>query len=190
MRTSKRLLLLLLSRKRQPLIGGWSFRSILLASGRRRRDRRITRRALQSPSMSSFKYLFSAGCKQSLIMLAGLDYNAFHYMITLFTEPYERYSPYIDDGSVQVLPTNETRRGRPRSMNSSQCLGFMLTWIRTRGWEMGFCMLFGIPFSLCSFFSRFGRRLFLRILSSDVNAAVRMPNFEEISKYMSALKKK
>ena len=46
--------------------------------GRRRRDRRIPRVALQLPSMSTFVRLFASGSDQALITFTGFDHAAFH----------------------------------------------------------------------------------------------------------------
>lgn len=186
------ILLHLLHKRRQRRLteASKTFRERISLDGRRRRDRRVTRNALQQPKMSPFAFLFGSGSDQSLISLTGLDYKAFHYILQKFSPFYERYSPYSHDGAIRRLPIRVIRRGRPRSMSAAQCLGLVLSWGRTRGSEMVLCMLFGVTGSVCSLFLRFGRRVLLRVLSKDEKAAVKMPTDIEVQQFKQALSTK
>lgn len=155
------------------------FRKRISAEARRRRDRRIRRRALQSPSMSTFAVLLGSGCDQSLITLTGFDHRAFNYLLERFTPLYNNHTPYSSDEQIRILSAFN-QSGRPRSLSAAHCLGLVLTWNRTRGAEFVLCMLFGITRSVCSLFLRFGRRILLKALKRDPLARIRMPTEDEL----------
>ncbi|CDF36841.1 unnamed protein product [Chondrus crispus] len=171
-------LLLIQSQRRKQAI---TFRQKLSAEGRKRRDRRISRAALQHPSMSTFSVLYGSGCDRSLITLTGLDHHAFRRLLEKFAPAFERFSPYCSEGMIRLLPLRSKKRGRPRSLSACQCLGLVLSWGRSRGSEMVLCLIFGITGSVCSLFLRFGRRILLQQLSADDMAAVRMPSDDEVN---------
>ena len=149
--------LLMLLRRRQARRQLGYFRQSLTATGRRRRDRRIKRISLTAPSMSPFTVLFGAGCDQSLITVTGLDHRAFCSLLALFSQFYDRFTPYSTSGFIRQRSVSAM--GRPRSLDSTSCLALALAWTRTRGSTMVLCMLFGITSSVCSLYLRFGRRL-------------------------------
>ena len=135
---SNLLLGLLLQRaKRQRTV---VFRHRLNAKGRRRRDRRLTRRALQQPSTSPFAILFGSGCDQSLITLCRFDHASFRYLLPCLNF-YLRFTPYSSDSFIHVIPRRPTRNGRIRSLSAVQCLALTLCWYRTRGSSMVLSML-------------------------------------------------
>ncbi|KAE8907284.1 hypothetical protein PF005_g22828 [Phytophthora fragariae] len=68
------LLLLLLLKRRARRKN--QFRSRLTRHQRRLRDRRISRAALQAPTMSAFA-INGSGCDQALITLTGFDHRSF-----------------------------------------------------------------------------------------------------------------
>lgn len=183
--TTTALLALLLSRKRQSK----SFRKRLTLEGRRRRDRRIRRRALQNPKLSTFTVLLGSGCDQSLITLTGFDNRTFYFLLERFEPYYNSFTPYSSDGSIKLLSC-DGKGGRPRSMSAEQCLGLVFTWHRTRGAEFVLCMMFGITGSVCSMFLRFSRRLLLKVLKNESLAAVRMPTSSETQGYQEAFRSK
>lgn len=178
MKFSTRLLLLLRFREHQSHISITEFCSTLPSNVRRRRDPWITKRSLQSPSMSAFNYLFSSGNYQSLITLTGFDFAAFHNIRAPLSQLYERYSPYYATGSIRILPVNLERWGRPRSMKDVQCLSLVLTFSRKRGSEMVLCMLFDITASVSSLCFRCGRRIMLHFRSGNGNALIKIPTNE------------
>jgi len=134
------------------------FRHGLTPDGRRRRQRRITRRALQHTHMSAFAHLYGQGCDQSLITTCGLDHGAYRELLGLFAPLYYQYTPYSKDGNVKMIPAIP-RGGRPRSLDAEKCLGLYLMWLRTSGAQTFLCMVFGISGSVCAMFLRFARRL-------------------------------
>lgn len=168
------LAILLLRRRRQK---AGNFKKLLKSEGRRRRDRRIPRAALQAPSMSAFTTLFGSGSDQALITMTGLDHRAFQYLHEKFSTYYDVYTPYGKEGNI--VRRSESR-GRPRSLSAQTALGLVLTWYRTRGSCFVLCMLFGVTASVCHMFLRFGRRILLRIFEKDSLARVQMPDEEEV----------
>lgn len=60
----------------------------------RRRDRQVTRRALQNPSMSLLTVLFNSICEKSLITITGLDHTYFVYLLQCFEQLYNQLTPY------------------------------------------------------------------------------------------------
>ena len=166
------------------------FKSLLNSIGRRRRDRRITRRALLSPAMSPFQFLYNSGCDQSLITMTGFDHRAFRRILSTFQSAYHRFSPYSKDGKLHILPNRFIKRGRPRLLNAYQSLGLFLTWHRTRGSMMNLCMLFGVTHSVCSLYVRFARRLLYKMLVADDAARVSMPTNSEVEQFKRAFQEK
>ncbi|KAE8977670.1 hypothetical protein PR002_g24943 [Phytophthora rubi] len=87
------LLLLLLQRRARRKN---QFRSRLARHQRRLRDRRISRAALQAPTMSAFATLFGSGCDQALTVspLQDLIIGFFRYVLFRYEEVYNELSPY------------------------------------------------------------------------------------------------
>ena len=75
------LLIIARNRHRRRSLQQYGFYNSLTLYGHRRRDRRIRRRGLLSPSMSSWSILFGSGCEQSLITFTGLDHRFFRKMV-------------------------------------------------------------------------------------------------------------
>ena len=175
------ILLLPISRRLRLAVA--TFRQQISIQARRRRDRQITRQALQYPRMAAFAILYLSGCDQSLSTLTDFDQYSFRYLLTLFKPLYDVYSPYSADGFIRRIPDTPRRRGRPRLMDACQCLALTLTWYRTPGSEMVLCMLFGVTTSVCSLFIRYRRRLFLQALAQNIKAAVRLPCDREIAEF-------
>ena len=161
------------------------FRHRLNAIGRSRRQRRITRRALQHPSMSAFAILFGSGCDQSLLTLCGFDHMAFRELLASFTAIYYQYTPYSSDGHIRRLVTG-SNGGRPRSLSDSHCLALTLAWMRSKGSESFLSLIFGVTGSVCAIFIRFGRRILIRTLKRDPRSAIRMPSIDEIRRFQEA----
>jgi len=118
------LILALLRCKEQRSI---TLRSNLTLIKKRRRDRRITRKALQSPSSSAFEILFGSGCDQSLVTLCSFNHRFIRYLQYIFEPLYLRYTPYSQDSMLRVIPVRPLRRGRPRSLSPIQCFALTLT---------------------------------------------------------------
>lgn len=180
------LLALLLNNRRNQQI---AFRHRLSLEGRRRRDRRMRRRALQSPSLSTFAVVLGSGCDQSLITLTGFDNRAFQFLLRLFAPFYYGFTPYSSDGNIRPLHSTVSL-GRPRSMSAAHCLGLILTWHRTRGAEFVLCLMFGITGSVCSVFLRFGRRILLKVLKENAMARITMPTATDVERFQTAFRTK
>ena len=101
-----------------------SFRGRLNMEGRRRRDRRIPRIALQKPSMSAWYVLYGSGSDQALLSLTGIDHKAFRYLLNMFEKLYYRYTPYSKTRVITRLEGNAA--GRKRSMTARDFLGLSL----------------------------------------------------------------
>ena len=157
--------------------------------GRRRRDRRITRRALLSPSMSAFMHLFGSGCYQSLITTCGLDHSAFRLLLEKFEPFYNRFSPYSDNGAVRRLPSLSVG-GRPRSMSALQALALYLAWTRSRGAESSLCLIFGVTGTVCSLFVRFARRILVQVLMNDSVAKIVMPGESDVNLFAETFERR
>lgn len=155
------------------------FRNTCTNDGRHRRQRRITRRALQAPYESAFTIFFRSGCNQSLITACGLDYSSFRELLPNFEPVYLRYTPYSSTGYLKRISPGSSR-GRPKSMNATLALGLYLFWMRSRGPESSLCMIFGINGSVCNLFIKFSRRTLLRVFSREAGAAIRMPTDDEV----------
>ena len=52
---------------------------------------------------------------------------------------------------------------------------------------MVLCLLFGITGSVASLFLRFGRRILLKILAKDDQAAIKMPSVDEMASFQEAI---
>jgi len=114
--------LLLEQRRQDKLSAEAMFQKKIYLAAKRRRDRRITRKALLNPRISPFAVLFGSGCDQSLITLCGFDHRSVRFVLQSFKAIYDFYSPYCTDGFLRLLPPNTVRRGRPRSLEAIQCL--------------------------------------------------------------------
>ena len=156
------------------------------AEGRRRRDRRIPRVALQDPYKSAFATLFESGSDQALITFTGYDHEAFHALHELFAPVWNAYSPYSSNGILRLVPT-KNYGGRSRSINSTIGLAIVLAWTRTRGATWVLSMLFGVSSSPLSLWLRFGRRVINRILHNHPDARVRFPDDATIQKWKEAI---
>jgi hypothetical protein len=81
--------------------------------------------------------LFMSGNDQALITVTGMDYSAFHSLVTLF-EPcwFNSHTPWVgqQDGTT-FEPLDATKRGggRKRLIDARTCVGLVLAWYRFRG---------------------------------------------------------
>lgn len=118
------LMIAYIQRKRRPE----TFQRKLNVEGRAKRDRRISRREIRHPSMSTFFMLFGRGCERSMITLTGFNHHDFSCITEKFGTLYDTFSPYYTDGKIRLLPMRSIKRGRLRIMTSTQCLGLLIEW--------------------------------------------------------------
>jgi DDE superfamily endonuclease len=153
--------------------------SSLDEEGRRRRDRRIPRSALTSPSHSAFQRLYDSGNDQALITVTGFDHAAFNMLLSLFSTWFEQHTPWTNDGTPfrRLLHYNH---GRSRIITASTCLGLVLAWYRFRGAEYILQGWFGFTGTHANTWLRFGRRGLLMLLCEQEHAKVEIPSDEKV----------
>jgi hypothetical protein len=151
------------------------------------RHRRIPRCALLPPSGSAWRRVFLSGCDQALITLTGLDFETFHYIETRFKPFYDTLTPFSNDGTIVEL-RKET--GRPRQMSSSDGLGLVLTWTRTRGSTMVLQLIFGMTETSISTYLTFCTHILIHVLQGIDDARVRRPSVEKIREYQEAVSRR
>ena len=66
------------------------FQGSISDTSRRKRQRKITREALQAPRSCPFMTLYHSDCDTSLITMSGLDIRAFREKLNLFQSKYYR----------------------------------------------------------------------------------------------------
>ena len=164
-----------------------SHKKCLSAAAQKRRDRRILGIAIQQPNVSAFEILFGSGCDQSLIALAGFDHNPFRYLLARFETVFTTHTSYSTLGKIRQLKCKETLLGRPRILNAQNYLGLFLEWGSTRGSEKVLSILFGVSGSVCPLFILFARRIFIRALSKNERAEIRMSTVEEMHQFQHAI---
>jgi DDE superfamily endonuclease len=155
------------------------YRSRLNEEGRRRRDRRIPRTALVSPSDSAFERLYFAGNDQALITATGFDHAAFDCLMGVFEPWFNEHTPWTSDGRP-FRRLSQYTHGRSRIINARTCLGLVLAWYRFRGSEYALQGWFGFTGTHANTWLRFGRRGLLIVLSDHEHAQVKMPSDEEV----------
>lgn len=126
------------------------FHDRLNVEGRRRRDRRIRRVALQYSNMSSWVTLFGSWSDQAPITLTGLDHTSFRYFLNIFRSLYDNLTPHSKSSAIVKKSTASS--GRKRIMASCYCMGLVLSWYRKRRFMSVLCMIFGIKNSVCAIF--------------------------------------
>ena len=105
----------------------------LSAAAKRLRDSRIPRIALQDPSKSSWRKLYTSNNDQALITLTGLDHATFGWLHNKFESMYKKYTPFGEEGRMRLITG---AGGRPRLMSAADALGLALAWTRTHGSQM------------------------------------------------------
>ena len=156
----------------------------LSAVKRKLRDRRIPRVSLQNPKQSAWRMLIGSQNNQSLITLTGLDLSTFSWLEKKFSPVFNSYSPMVSpDGSIVPL----TNKCRPRLIDGLDCLGLILAWTRTKGSTMTLQILFGMTATCVSVYLRFGRRILIEVLKVEKEAAICLPNRQQIQQYKAAI---
>ena len=161
------------------------FYKTLSKVNRRIRDRRIPRMSLQDPHESSWRRLYMSNNESAMITLTGLDMATFQWLNSLFHPMFQMYSPFVgEDGKIRI---KQIGKGRPRFIDSKDCLGLILAWSRLRGSTISLQMIFGMTATNVSVYLRFGRRLVIRILHKHPEAKLGIPSDEKIKQYQEAI---
>jgi hypothetical protein len=162
------------------------FYQMLSMSERRRRDRHIIPRvSLVDPPKSSWRKLYESENDQSMKTLTGFDFAAFHWLLNKFSPIYNQYTPHTKTGEIQKLTGSP--KGRARLLNAADCHALNLAWTRLCGSFVALQMIFGISSTSVSIYLRFGRRIIIKVLQNDPNAAIRVPSADKIQEYQSAV---
>jgi hypothetical protein len=160
------------------------FHKALSRALKRLRDRRIPRVALQDPHVSAWRKLYGSSNDQAMITLLGFDVATFEWLREKFDPIYTSHSPFIaKDGTIVPIRGN----GRPRLMTGADCLALNLAWSRLRGSMTALSVIFGMTASSVSMYLRFGRRLIIRILIKEPDAAICVPSVQKIREYQAAI---
>jgi DDE superfamily endonuclease len=171
-----------------------SFRELLDAEGRQRRDRRIPRLALLTPGDSAFDKLYNSGNNQALITVTGFDHTAFRSLLELFSPWFLSHTPWTghkDGSTFKALNSwNHGRTGRRRVITATTCLALALAWFRFRGSEFQLKGWFGFTGTHGNVWLKFGRRGLLILLRSHPMARVRMPTNEKVAELKAACEEK
>ena len=163
------------------------FYKTLSLEERRRRGRKIPRESLEHPSRSAWRKLYESGNDAALITLTGLDHVTFDELNIKFKLLFDSHTPHTVNGTIEILAHCAGSRGRPRLIQSHDCLGLCLAWTRTRGSCYVLQLIFGMTGTALSLYIRFGRRLLITVLHHDVNAAVKLPSAEKIAAMKQAV---
>jgi DDE superfamily endonuclease len=171
-----------------------SFRMLLDAEGRQRRDRRIPRIALLTPGDSAFDKLYNSGNNQALITVTGFDHLAFRSLLELFSPWFLSHTPWTghkDGSTFKALETaNSGRTGRRRIITPITCLALALAWYRFRGSEFQLQGWFGFTGTHGNVWLKFGRRGLLILLRNHPMARVAMPTDARIAELQAACAEK
>jgi hypothetical protein len=120
-----------------------------------------------------------------MITLTGFDVETFGWLLYKFEPLFSNLSPFVGEDGTIVEKT--VGRGRPRLMSATDCLAMNLAWTRLRGSSMALSMIFGMTGTSVSMYLRFGRRLVIRILSAEPDAAIHIPSVDKIREYQEAI---
>lgn len=131
--------------------------------------------------MSAFTTQFGSGCNQSLITLCGLDHRPLYELPLLFEPVYNNFSPY--SAYIRVRGLLKGRFGGPKSMNALQCFTMYLARTRGQGTREWLCLEFGVRRIVADIFMCFARRILVRTVRSQAEAAIKIPSFDEIVRF-------
>ena len=98
------------------------FYKTLSLEERRRRGRKIPRESLQHQSRSAWRKLYESGNDAALITLTGLDHITFDELNIKFKPIFDSHTPHTVNGTIESLAHCAGSRGRPRQIQSHDCL--------------------------------------------------------------------
>ena len=91
------------------------------------------------------------------------------------------------DGYIVPL---KNKKCKPRLINGRDCLALNLAWTRTKGSCYCLQMLFGMTASCVSVYLRFGRRILIKVLQRQDEAAIRLPSRENVEEYVRSIQER
>ena len=154
----------------------------------------IPRPSLMHPRESAFNHVYLSGRQDAPIAMCGFCFASFHVLLSLFAPMFDAYTPYpqssTNRGTMRRLPVRRVRRGRPRLIDATKCLGLVLAWTRTCGHPRNLQLIFGLTGNPLSVWLRFGRRIIVKVLRNHPDARVCMPTSAQIMAYKMAISAK
>ena len=185
-RRRRRLLLLLMSNTDSTLP---LFRHKLNKEGLDRRSRNLKRKTLLDPANAPWAKLYNSRDDAALITVTGFDHATFQHILDLFEPYYSFYTPWTrnnDGHNYQRLLRK--KKGRPRKVSATGCLGLVLAWYRFKGAQWIMQGWFGFTGCQTNVWLRFGRRMLIKALHKHPDCVVTMPSTnEEVKRLMSAV---
>ena len=88
------------------------------------------------------------------------------------------------DGSIVPL---KNKKCKPRLITGRDCLALNLAWTRTKGSCYCLQMLFGMTSTCVSVYLRFGRRILIKVLQQQHEAAIRLPSRADVDEYVKSI---
>ena len=167
-----------------------NYKEHLDEEGRKRRDRRIPRAALNFFKYSSFKHLYKSGNDQALLNATGHDHRSFNLLLGKFEHTYDYYMVDSETGRIRAkkLDFDGAPYGGKRDMTAIGALGLVLMWYRTRGaCSRNLAMLFGQTSTPMYKWLKFSRKVLLHVLSRDDESKVVLPTVDDVRFYQAAI---
>ena len=87
-----------------------AWRNSLTANQRRERSGRFCRAAIQSFDECPFVHLYNSGSNDAMIVMTGLNYEAFERLHGLFETTFLAYTPHVGSGSSIRLKKHKKNR--------------------------------------------------------------------------------
>jgi len=167
------------------------WKDYLTMEGIWRRDHRIPRIALVSPSKSPWSQLYSSLNDQTLITMTGYDHAAFESLLYLFEPHFNNFTPWVGrkDGSTFAVHKKK-KGGRRRLVNAKSCLGLTLAWYMLKGSEFIVCGWFGFTGICANAWLCFGCHMLMLALWKNPLAKVRLPSDDKIKVMMETVGQK
>mmetsp|Transcript_21055 Transcript_21055/g.58541 ORF Transcript_21055/g.58541 Transcript_21055/m.58541 type:complete len:322 (-) Transcript_21055:28-993(-) len=133
--------------------------------------------------------MFRSGDDQALLNCCGVNHPVFRELLAVFEPLYDMYTFDNRTGTIRNYKSN--KGGRKREMDSTGCLGLVLFWFRTRGSvARGLSMAFGLTSTPMYKWLKYGCKILLCALQTDLVAVVKLPTNEQTELYIDALARK
>jgi hypothetical protein len=116
--------------------------------------------------------------------MTGFDCDSFDSLLVKFGPMFDGHTPFDKSGMIVEF---EYVSGRKREVQSTDCLGLALVWIRTtRGPLNVLQLVFGLTYTNLSVYLRFGIRLIVETFRDDPLASVSIPSAEKRETFKAA----